>query len=114
MPRIPRKSKKASEPTLPPSADLVIKVMKAIRGYSIEYKSKVMGQCTIDRRGETPTVVMYATYPNGDYLCWFNDNVKFQLYALVNEKFKHVMEVEACDLPKLIEAAGKLEPDLGK
>jgi hypothetical protein len=110
MPNKPRKT----EPKLPEASEMVLRVMKALKGYSFEHQSKITGQCTIERRGDVPLVVMYATYPNGDYLCWFNDGSVFKLYSLVNEKFQHVMESKACDLPALIEAAAKLEPSLGK
>lgn len=60
-------------------------------------------------------MIMYASYPNGDYLTWFNDGVKFRLYALVNEKLRHIMEDEATEegVARIIEKANELKNQLG-
>lgn len=96
------------------SHQLVIDLLKKFRIYSVETKQRCTGQFTIEKEGRPPVVVFYASYPNGDYLAWFNDNTAFSLYSLVNEKFNHVMSVAPSDLPLLMEEVGKLQPRLGK
>lgn len=106
--------KRIPKDKLPEAHEMVIELLRTVRAYTKASHAKCIGQCTIERVKQPPTVVMYASYPNGDYLCWFNDGTKFQLYALVNEKFKHVFTCDPCDLPKLIEKAQDLEGGLGK
>jgi hypothetical protein len=92
---------------------MVIEMLRTFRGYTTKSKCTCTGQCTIERAEGVPLVVMYASYPNGDYLCWFNDNTGFTMYSLVNEKFQHVLSCTAEELPMLIEAANELKPKLG-
>lgn len=99
---------------LPPAHQMVIEMLITFRKYTTATKARCTGQCTIERKKSPPTVVMYSSYPNGDYLCWFNDGTGFTMYSLVNEKFTHVLTCNADQLPMLIAEAQKLEPKLGK
>jgi hypothetical protein len=103
------------EKNLPPAHEMVIEMLRTFRGYTTKSKCTCTGQCTIERGENTlPLVVMYASYPNGDYLCWFNDNTGFTMYSLVNEKFKHIMSCKPEELPLMIAEANKLKDNLGK
>ena len=75
---------------------------------------KCTGQQTVEEKGKPPTIVFYAAYPNGDYLCWFNDGMKFKMFALVNENLREIMECAAGDLAKVIEKVKELEKKIGK
>lgn len=108
--RIPNSSKLKD---LPPAHEMVIEMLRTFRKYTTTSKARCTGQCTVERKDGPPTVVMYSSYPNGDYLCWFNDGTGFVMYALVNENLKHVISCNADDLPKLVAEAQKLEPKLG-
>lgn len=99
---------------LPPVHEMVIEMLRTFRRYTSASKCRCTGQCTIERKKAAPTVVMYSSYPNGDYLCWFNDGTGFTMYSLVNETLTHVMTCSAADLPMMIAEAKKLEPKLGK
>lgn len=62
--------------------------------------------------GRVPVIVMYGSYPNGDYMCWFNDGENFKMFALVNENFKTVLDCPNSNLAELQEALTKIEKDL--
>lgn len=109
-----RTARNQSPGDLPEAHEMVISLLRTVRGYTTKSHAKCIGQCTIERVKQPPTVVMYASYPNGDYLCWFNDGLKFHLYALVNEKFKHIFSCDSCDIGKLLKKAKSLEDLLGK
>lgn len=109
--RIPTSNKPKD---LPPAHEMVVEMLQTFRKYTTASKSRCTGQCTIERKAGPPTVVMYSSYPNGDYLCWFNDGTGFTMYSLVNENLTHVLTCQANELPLLIEEAKKLEPKLGK
>lgn len=59
-------------------------------------------------------IVMYATYGNGDWLCWFADAGKMHLYILVNDSIKHIKSVLTSDVAILQQAIDEWKPKLGK
>jgi hypothetical protein len=109
---MPRKQPKPTS-ELPAAHEMVIALLKIVGGYSKTSNCQCTGNCSVERPNKPPTVIMYATFPNGDYLTWFNDGTHFNLYSLVNENLKHIFKCPPDQLPKLIEKANELRDQLG-
>ena len=110
----PRKPSETKQPKLSPVVQMVVDLLTKAREHTMKSGFKVEGHQTVTQKGIPPVIVMYAAYPNGDYLCWFNDGLKFKMFALVNEKLREVMECAAGDLGKILTRVKELETKLGK
>lgn len=107
------KKQRLPTPELPEAHQMVIELLRTVGEYSKVSNCKCVGNVSVERGTKPPTVIMYATFPNGDYLTWFNDGTGFNLYSLVNEKLKHIFKCKADELPQLIEKANELRDQLG-
>ena len=57
--------------------------------------TKIRGHAIIEDGIGLPMGMTFSAYENGNYMAWFTEEGQFHLYALVNEKLKHVFTVEA-------------------
>lgn len=92
---------------------LVSDLLIAISKYSKAAKREVTGNSVIERaEKETPMIVMWAAYPNGNFLCWFADEGKMHLYTMQEGKLKKVISVLVTEMGKLQDAINKVTPKL--
>ena len=98
--------------SIPPEHLVIVELLRTIAAHTKEHGTRIQGQCCIEMPQRIPVVCMYASYPNGDYMCWFNDGQFFKMYALVNEEFKTVLEVPNTDFGSLQDALIEIQRQL--
>lgn len=93
---------------------LAMKVLALMGAYSMQEDRKITGQTLIETDDEGGLVVMYSTFPNGDYLCWFIELGYFRLFALVNQKMSHILKIPADRIEELQSVIDEMKDELGK
>lgn len=108
----PNQSSRDSAPT--PSERLAIDLLRTIGAYSQDQNCKVSGEATIETHDPAGLCMRYATFPNGDYLCWFLELGYFRLFSLVNEKIHNIARFPASEAGKMQELIDSMKEDFGK
>lgn len=79
-----------------------------------ESKLLIRGTLVIEDGENPPLPLTFKAFPNGDWIAWlFKDN-EFKLFALVNNKIKHVISVPADKVHELEQAINEIEKEIGK
>lgn len=93
MPRIPNKHRKKSTVTAVTMTQVAMEILKPILNAAKERGVKLGGQMMVDhpKCGKFPLV--FFAQPNGSHLCWFVEDGMHQLYSLVNEIERKVLDI---------------------
>lgn len=91
---------------------LVSDLLIAISKYSNKAKLSVTGNSVIERGQDTPMVVMWAAYPNGNFLCWFANEGKMHLYTMKEGKLRKIISTLVSEMGKLQEKINQVTPKL--
>lgn len=81
--------------TIPNRHKLVSNLMRAVVAHCKTKATRIRGHTIIEDGLGAPMGMTFAAYENGNYMTWFIDDGKYSLYALVNEKMKHIFTVDA-------------------
>jgi hypothetical protein len=92
--------------------EVATQLLRTLSKYSREDDAICEGRISVTIAGITPVACSFATYPNGDYVAWFNHRAKWHLWALVNENLRHVMEVTADQLETLLAECRRLDSEI--
>lgn len=109
--RVHHQPKTPKPKPIKPHHKIVLDLIDVLKRWAIQSDQQATGQATLQKEGHTPVVVAYAAYPNGDYLAWFNDDGKFTVYSLVNEKFIKIITADT--LESMFEQIGSFKDSLG-
>lgn len=106
QPRIRKKTPAAS------GKEVAVSLLKVVRDFTLKDGSKCEGMVSVSPKNQTPVACSFASYPNGDYVVWFNDSFKWHLYALVNERLKHIVTVEDGEIETLLKHCRDLDKQI--
>lgn len=104
----------SSSADIPQEQTVIFEMLTLIAEHTKKHGTRIQGQCAIEIPKRVPVVAMYASYPSGDYLCWFNDGADFKMYALVNEKFQTVLNVPNTQMDELQAALTEIQKEMDR
>ena len=100
------------ESKIPHEQKVIVDLLRLIAQSTKEHGTRIQGQCTIEIPDRPPVICMYASYPSGDFMCWFNDGCKFKMFSLVNGNLEALLDIPNTEIEMLQEQLTKIKSQM--